>query len=326
MTVGSLAAAGGLVLCASANSAPMLAVGLVAIEATAIVVQYEAAFAALVQLTGSDANRRITHLTLIAGFASTIFWPLTSYLHDVMSWRDVYLWYAGLHALLCFPIHLWIARQPRVRRPDAVPVSNGSAQKYSSANEERRAFGLLLVGFSLVGFVMSALLVHMIPLLTSLGLGSMSAVVGAVFGPAQVFSRVVNMGFGKQLHPLRLAIISAAMITFALSLLAVASPWLAAGFFFSAMFGLGSGLTSIVRGTVPLALFGPDGYGARVGKLTAGKLILSSIAPFAFALVLENFGTAGGLSLLIGVSLIAIVALWTIDRQGRRAGALAVVE
>lgn len=317
MTFGSLAAAAALALCAAANGSAMLAIGLVAIEATAIVVQYEAAFAALVQLTGTDANRRITHLTLIAGFASTIFWPLTTYLHDVMSWREVYFWYAGLHVVLCFPIHLWIARQPRVRRVDASVVSE-ARQDVFSPSQEQRAFGLLLVGFSLVGFVISALLVHMIPLLTSLGLGSMSAVVGAVFGPAQVFSRVVNMGFGKELHPLRLAMISAAMMVLALGLLAVASPWLVAALMFSALFGLGSGLTSIVRGTVPLALFGPHGYGARVGKLTSARLILSSVAPFAFAMVLDQAGPTAGLCLLMGLGTLAVVALWIIDRWGLR--------
>ncbi len=315
MTFGSLAAAAALVLCATAVNAPMLAMGLVAIEVTAIFVQYEAAFAALVQLTGQDANRRITHLTLIAGFASTIFWPLTSALHDVISWRDVYLWYAGLHLVLCLPVHIWVARQPRTGATDRAAIPDGDTSGRPSTGDERRAFALLLIGFSLVGFVISALLVHMIPLLTALGLGSMSAVVGAVFGPAQVLSRVVNMGFGRELHPLRLAMISAAMMVLALGLLAIASPWLVAALLFSALFGLGSGLTSIVRGTVPLALFGPQSYGARVGKLTSARLILSSIAPFAFALVLERAGTTVGLCLLIGLALLAVGALWAIGRQ-----------
>lgn len=319
MAFGSLAAAAALVLCATASNAPTLAMGLVAIEVAAIFVQYEAAFAALVQITGSDANRRITHLTLIAGFASTIFWPLTSALHDIMSWRDVYLWYAGLHVVLCLPVHMWVARQRRANGTERITIPDDDNVDHRSTRSDRRAFGLLLVGFSLVGFVISALLVHMIPLLTALGLGSMSAVVGAVFGPAQVLSRVVNMGFGRELHPLRLAMISAGMMVLALALLAVASPWLAAALMFSALFGLGSGLTSIVRGTVPLALFGPQGYGARIGTLTSARLVLSSVAPFTFALVLEYGGTGAGLCLLIGIGLAAVSSLWIIDRMRSRA-------
>lgn len=320
MAVGSILAPIALCLCALAPQRMAFAAGMIAIEIAAIFVLYEAAFAALVQTTGKDAARRITHLTLIAGFASTIFWPLTSFLHAHMSWREVFFVFAAMHVVICFPVHLWLSQH----KPMAAAMSDkeqADAPGFESLepSQQRRAFALLLCGFAIVGFVMSALLVHMIPVLTGLGLGAMSALVGAVFGPAQVMSRIVNMCFGRELHPLRLSIISALLLPVSICLLALAAPWLAAALMFSALFGLGSGLTSIVKGTVPLALFGPDGYGDRIGKITSARLILSSLAPFAFSLAIERIGTVPALYVLALLGFIGAGALLLIDRMRFRA-------
>jgi hypothetical protein len=83
------------------------------------------------------------------------------------------------------------------------------------------------------------------------------------------FSRLINMGFGQQLSPMRLAVISAGLLTAAIILLLLTAPWLPAALLFALHFGLGSGLVSIVRGTVPLALFDSQGYGALLGRIYA---------------------------------------------------------
>ncbi len=97
-----------------------------AVEIASAFVLYSTAFAALAQLTGPGAQRAIVHLTLIAGFASTVFWPLTTALHATLSWREVYLVYAALNLVACLPAHIWLARQGRpdrlvrrMRRPRA---------------------------------------------------------------------------------------------------------------------------------------------------------------------------------------------------------------
>ena len=71
--------------------------------------QYGAAFALLVQLQPAVAPRSITYLTLIAGFASTIFWPITTALHAHLSWQNVYLVFAALNLFLCLPLHAWLS-------------------------------------------------------------------------------------------------------------------------------------------------------------------------------------------------------------------------
>lgn len=311
MTAGSVASAAALAACAMAPSALYFTLGLIAIEVAATLVLYDAAFAALAQISGQEARRRITHLTLIAGFASTLFWPLTSALNEWMSWRGVYLIFAALHIGLCLPIHMLLARH-RSYQPPLHEITNPVAAGSLAEDERPAAFRLILIGFTLAGFVLSALLVHMVPLLTAMGFGAMSLVVASLFGPAQVLVRVVNMALGGNLHPVHLAIIACAMLPVAVGLLIAGSGWAPLVFAFAAFFGFGSGLSSIVRGTVPLALFGSHGYGARLGKLTAVRLVVTSIAPFVFAWIMQNYGvnTALWTMALIGaLSVLSFAAL-----------------
>ncbi|MCR2346225.1 hypothetical protein NSP34_25575, partial [Salmonella enterica] len=65
----------------------------------------------------------------------------------------------------------------------------------------RKGFAVLLTAFSLQALISSAILVHMIPLLAILGLAKSAAFIGAVFGPSQVASRLINMMAGKNLSP-----------------------------------------------------------------------------------------------------------------------------
>ncbi|MDX2264753.1 MAG: arsenite efflux MFS transporter ArsK [Hyphomicrobiales bacterium] len=317
MAAGSVVSAIALAGCALAHSPALFVLGLVAIEVAATLVLYDAAFAALAQLSGQNARRSITHLTLIAGFASTLFWPLTSYLNDWIGWRDVYFVFAGLHVAVCLPIHLMLARQTS-GQPAPVPpeMEHFDIEARGSLAEADRvsAFRLILLGFTLSGFVLSALLIHMVPLLTALGFGATGLLMASLFGPAQVFVRVTNMAFGGNLHPVNLAIIASAMLPIAVTLLIAASEWAPAALLFALLFGFGSGLTSIVRGTVPLALFGAHGYGARLGNLTAVRLIVTSIAPFIFAWIMQNVGVAAALWTMAALGTLAVFVFAALAR------------
>ncbi|TIX96790.1 MAG: MFS transporter, partial [Mesorhizobium sp.] len=122
MTFGSLAAAAALVACALAPGRVSFVLALVAMELASAFVLYSAAFVAIVQIGGARAQRSITHLTLIAGFASTLFWPLTAALHEHLTWREVYLVFAGINVAICLPIHAWLARLSRRTDESASPT------------------------------------------------------------------------------------------------------------------------------------------------------------------------------------------------------------
>jgi hypothetical protein len=320
MTVGSLAAAGALIACALAPVGIVFVPALVAIEVASTLVQYGAAFALLVQQQPRTAQRSIVHLTLIAGFASTIFWPITTALHDVLSWQQVYVVFAAMNLFICVPIHAWLSRlkRPRDETGDVNAIAPNAAVDGSLPLAARRRGSILLaIGFALQSFVSSAILVHMLPLLGALGLGVAGVTVGTLFGPAQVLSRFINMIFGKNLPQLRLAMISAAVLPASAVLLLLTAPSVPGALAFAVLFGMGNGLYSIVSGVLPLALFGSAGYGARQGRLMSVRLIVSSAAPFAFALLMENIGVNWALAITAILGSGALLAFMGIGRLYR---------
>lgn len=317
MTVGSLVAALALGACALAANSAMLVGGLIAIQIASALVQYTSSFTLLVQINPARAQRTITQLTLIAGFSSTLFWPLTSALHDHMDWHHVYGLFAVLHLVICLPIHAWLMVRTRRnidRRSDPAPVASAAPPVIGLVGKAARprAFGLMLIGFAIQSFVTSTFLVHMLPLLSGLGLAQASVFVASVFGPAQVLSRFTNMMFGGRLSQRTLAIIASLFLPLATGILLLTAPSLAGAFAFAIVFGLSSGLASIVQGTLPLELFGSDGYGRRLGRLTSVRLVVSSAAPFAFALMTERLGIPEALSIIAGLGTVAVIAFLAI--------------
>ena len=306
MALGSLAAALALVGCALAPNGPAFTAALFAIELAAAFVLYPLAFAALAQIAGAAAQRQIVHLTLIAGFASTLFWPLTTFLIAELGWRSTYLVFAGLNLVVCVPLHLAMARHVRQSRAAGrVPaVTLGVARP-----EQVRLLGwLMLAGFALTGVLTSSVLVHMVGLLAGLGIGSAGVAVAALFGPAQVASRLVNMGWGSGLPQPWLAVIAAGLMPLGALVLVLTAPSPLGAMAFAILFGLGSGLFSIVGGTLPLTLFGTAGYGARLGLVNAGRQLASAIAPFVFSLLAGLLGTAPALLLAACAGLLAVLA------------------
>lgn len=307
MTIGSAIAAAALIGCAFAPGKVSYVVALIAIEVAANLVQYGAAFALLVQLRPQVAQRSITYLTLIAGFASTIFWPVTTTLHAPLSWQNVYLVFAALNLLICLPIHAWLSRGGSARKA-AASAERTRVEGVLASDRRRSGFMLMVTGFSLMSLASSAVLVHMVPLLSGLGLGATAALVGTLFGPSQVLSRLINMLFGRNLPPLHLALIAAALIPGGTVILLLTAPSVSGALVFAAIFGMGNGLLSIVTGTLPLALFGSDGYGKMQGRMMSARLVLSALAPFVLAFSMKWIGIVPSLAITACLGAAAAVA------------------
>jgi predicted MFS family arabinose efflux permease len=320
MTIGSLTAAAALTACAFAVNSATLVLGLIAIQIASTLVQYSASFTLLVQLNPAKAQRSITHLTLAAGFSSTLFWPFTTALHAHLDWHHVYLLFALMHLLICLPLHGWLMVKTRAISDRRGPQENVIPSAADVAGivdgpARPRAFTLMLVGFAIQSFVTSTFLVHMLSMLSGLGLANASVLVASVFGPAQVLSRFTNMTFGGRLSQRTLAIIASGFLPLATGILLATAPSLTGAFAFAIVFGLSSGLSSIVQGTLPLELFGSNGYGKRLGRVTSARLIVSSAAPFAFALMTARLGYPLALSVIAILSALALFAFVAIGRS-----------
>jgi MFS family permease len=321
MTAGSALASAALLAVAAAPGPVTFTVALVVLQCVATFVLYDAAFTALVQTRGSDARLRIMHLTLIAGFASTIFWPLTAWLNGWLDWRSVMLAFAVLNLLICTPIHAILARA-RIPEDDAPTGADAARPTFDPGPPmppaaARRAFLLVTAGFALSGFLLSALLAQMVPALTALGLGGTALVVSTQFGPAQVLVRFVNMVFGVRHHPLTITIAGMSMLVLAVGILAATAPGTAGAALFAVLLGFGSGLKSIVQGTLPLALFGSRSYGSRLGRMALARQFLAAAAPFAFAWQLEVQGPMVALVTLAAVGCLGVGAFLEIARLRR---------
>jgi hypothetical protein len=136
--------------------------------------------------------------------------------------------------------------------------------------------------------------------------------VGTLFGPSQVSSRLINMIFGKNLPPLHLAVIAAMLIPGGMLVLLFSAPSVPGAMIFAVIFGMGNGLLSIVTGTLPLNLFGSEGYGKLQGKMMAARLILSALAPFVLAFAMENLGIMPSLGITAALGGLSIIALMSI--------------
>ncbi|MBZ7927550.1 arsenite efflux MFS transporter ArsK (plasmid) [Ensifer adhaerens] len=318
MTIGSMLSAGTLALCAWSPSVAIFALAIVLLEISSGMVQYQAAFATLVESEPRSASRSITYLTLIGGFASTIFWPIAAVLTGYLSWREIYLAFAALNLIVCMPLHCWIMLCARASskqegaRPREVVIG--------ALEPEARRRGMLLVSlaFSLSGFTLAAILAHMVPMLGRIGLGSAAVVIGSLFGPAQVMSRLINMVFGKSLSPPALAIVSAALMVVGAVILGLSRDWLPGAVAFAICLGLGSGINSIAQGSLPLYLFGSAGYGAITGKMAAARLATGAAAPFAFAAAMTQFGTAISLFVIAALGTLGILAFVAVASSVRR--------
>jgi MFS family permease len=264
---------------------------------------YDPAFAALTWLYGREARSAITGITLIAGFASTIGWPASAvFLHE-FGWRTACLIWAGLNVLLAAPVN-WLTI-PRHGAPAALP---NFATELPMAAPLRGAMPILIFFFSATWFVQGAMAAHLPGLLKAAGASSTAAIAAAALvGPAQVGARIVEFGVLRSFHPLSSARIAAVLHPIGAAFLVVfGAPGIIA---FVLLHGAGNGMITIAKGTLPLALFGPQGYGQRSGLLSAPARVLQSASPFLFGFLLDRVGI-GALGLSAGLCLAAFGALF----------------
>ena len=266
---------------------------------------YEAAFATLGVLYGRGARRPITLVTLLAGFASTLGWPMSALLVPWLGWRGTCLAYAVLLLVTLIPLYLMVPRAPK-------PVEGAAAPAEAVALPAvwvRRSLILLGLFFTIRAVISATLSVHLIALLGGLGLAAAAAVgVAMAQGPAQVGGRLLEATLGRAAHPLNAARFGGALPPLGALLLVLAGPIAALPFVL--LYGASNGILTISRGTVPLALFGAKGYPVLMGKLAMPILLAQAAAPAVTAPVVAALPAAVVLELAGVLALLALLCLW----------------
>lgn len=288
---------------------------------------YEPVFAVITRTFPKSYRKRITALTLVGGFASTVFIPLTQLFIAWLGWRDALVALALCNLLICVPVHGLLLKG-----------EGGSAERKASLLEPaldegdavRRAFRHpvfwgLAISFTAYYTTMSALVFHMIPLLVERGL-PMSHILAAVavIGPAQVAGRTLLMAFPGGLSAAFTGRCATALFVLSVvPLIAFPESWVAP-FVFAALYGGANGVVTIVRGTAVPDLLWREGYGAINGALSLPANVAKAAAPFGAAFVWTLGGGYGPvLWTLLGGAVLAAAGFWFASSPGLAAAASA---
>jgi MFS family permease len=277
---------------------------------------YDPAFATLGRLYGADARRAITVLTLFGGLASTVCWPLSAFLTESLGWRGACLVYAAIQLGFSLPIYLFLLP----RAPGRISQSDGAVTgREADVGLPRRSLALIiLIGTALMlSAVLSTMMsVHMLTILQSRGIALGAAVaLGTLVGPSQVSARFIEMLIAHRHHPIWTKVASVSFVAAGMFVLAAALPLVPVAL---VLYGAGIGLESIARGTLPLALFGVEGYAALMGKLALPSLIAQAAAPSVGASLLALFGSEGLLIALLAIALLNVGLVSALVRAVRR--------
>ena len=300
LSISNLTLAAGLALLGLTTSIPVLVIAWLLLGIGMGFGLYDAAFAALGRIYGDAARRSITGITLFGGFASTVGWPLTAWGLETIGWRETCFAWAAAHILIGLPINFFM-----------LPAVKGAKAAVATAIKPRipidRTMVLLAFTFAAAWTVTGAMAAHMPRILEAAGATTVQAVAaGALFGPGQVVARIIEASFLSRYHPLLSTRLACLTHPIGAAILAVAGG--AASSAFAIFFGLGNGILTIARGTLPLAIFGPQNYGYRLGIIGAPARMAQAAAPLVFGLLIDIMGSRV-LIVSSALSLSALLAL-----------------
>jgi MFS family permease len=306
LSISNLTLAAGLALLGFTHSIPVLVIAWLLLGIGMGFGLYDAAFGALGRIYGDAARRSITGITLIAGFASTVGWPLTAWGLETIGWRDTCFAWALAHIFVGLPINFFM-----------LPAVKGAKAAVTASTKPHipidRTMILLAFTFAAAWTVTGAMAAHMPRILEAAGATTVQAVAaGALFGPAQVIARIIEASFLSRYHPLLSTRLACLTHPIGAVILAVGGG--AASSAFAIFFGLGNGILTIARGTLPLAIFGPQNYGYRLGIIGAPARMAQAAAPLAFGLLIDSMGSRI-LIVSSALSLSALLALSLLRRE-----------
>ena len=306
LSISNLTFAAGLALLGITHSIPVLIAAWLLLGIGMGYGLYDAAFGALGRIYGDAARGAITGITLIAGFASTVGWPLTALGLEHIGWRETCFAWAAAHILMGLPINLLML--PSVK--DGKTAAGASVKPHIPID---RTMILLAFTFAAAWTVTGAMAAHFPRILEAAGATPVQAIAaGALIGPAQVVARIFEASFLSRYHPLvstRLA-----CLTHPLGAVIVAVAGGGAASAFAIFHGAGNGILTIARGTLPLAIFGPQNYAYRLGLIGAPARMAQAAAPLAFGLLIDVMGSRV-LIVSSALSLAALAALFLLHEE-----------
>lgn len=320
MTVGSIFATCLMVALARVQTVTQLYLVWIGLGITMATILYEPAFVVVAKWFERRRSAALMVITLAAGFASTIFLPLTAQLMAMYGWRQAMIWLAILLGITTIPLHaLVLRRSPQAigQTVDGLAPTGGLHQATPTVTltvgEVLRmgAFWQLVLALSLGTMAAIGIRVHMIPLLIDRGFDPIYAAwIGGFIGAMQVFGRVLYAPAGGR-------IASAQVVTLIYTAQAVALvillllPTAAGVWIFVVLFGAVYGAMTLARPALLADRFGARYYGRISSIQYVFQTVATTAAPYGIALLYTGFGNSYQVALiiLIGLSLLAAGAI-----------------
>ncbi|MGF6635495.1 putative MFS family arabinose efflux permease [Paraburkholderia sp. MM6662-R1] len=323
MTVGSVIAAAMLLLWADAQSLTVLFVEWIGLGISMAATFYDPVFAVVTHRYPRSFRTKITLITLVAGFASTVFIPLTQFLVGSVGWRTSLVVLAALNLIVCLPIHVLAIRSSRADRSSR--PTNGAVKLANDAATSRAlrspTFWALAVCFTAYYATFAALTFHLVPLMVERGVSNAVLVTTmALTGPAQVAARAIWFTFGRTVHVSAVGVIIVTLFPLSTVILISAGHSAALLWLFAAIYGAANGMMTILRGTIVQNLMWTEGYGAVSGMLSFPSNVAKGIAPIAAASIWSfTHGYVAVEWTVFLVSILSAIAFFVAVRVSRHA-------
>jgi predicted MFS family arabinose efflux permease len=315
LTLGAPVTAVGLLALAASQGLVLWYLGWLVIGVGMALALYDAAFGCIGRLLGHEARPVIVGVTLMAGLASTIGWPTGSYLVTEIGWRWALALYAALQVAVIVPATLLAV--PRDEATQRAGPGRDAEPPLQPMRWDRR-FAWLATHFTMLSAVNAVVSVHVLVLLQGFGFSSGTAVAAAsLVGPAQVCARMIDWFFGRAVSPMLPALIGAVAMPASVVALVLGLP----APVFTVVYGVSSGIFTISRGTLPMHVFGPEGYAERIGIMAQPLMFASAVAPTLVAPLMAMWPRTASSGLLLamgGISLAGLLVLRAmLPRQAR---------
>lgn len=305
MSGGSLLAGLSCVVLAESHSLTTFVLGWMLAGIAMTLTLYEAAFSALREFEKESFRKAITTLSLVGGFASTIFWPLTHFLVNQTGWRRAFLVFAALHVVISMPLHLLLPRHT------AIPPCSDEQESRSGRKIlfQSPIFWFLALAFFAGSLFSGAISAHAGRLLVGQGVDERTMLIAvSLFGPMQVFGRILDLTLASGQSLRRSGYIAFASLPVAIGLLLLVHVQVHFALAFACVYGMANGVLTIVGGLAPAELLHDVPYGAAIGWLSAPAMLARALAPEIAVAALSYWGNLVTLIAIAGVGVVGFLS------------------
>jgi MFS family permease len=257
---------------------------------------YDAAFSTVTRARGAGARAAITAITLAAGFASTLAYPLTAAVTAAGGWRGA-IWVLALMVLvIVLPLHRLAATRLEAEALARDPAT--VALPPVAGAMRRPGFWPLGLGFSLTALGAATLLTNLLPLMDALGVPPTLAILAAsTIGPAQVAGRVLLTLAGARAAARGVTLGAFLLVSGAALAMGAAAALPGLVLVFAVTLGVGNGVISILRPVVIREVMGEAGFGQSAGAVARLSLLAFAVAPGLGAALADTAGYGAVLAL-----------------------------